>query len=271
MRTTKSAVAVGLVLLIGLVGALLMSSPTQAEPKKLKVSSSEAGPWGDNLTRPLFENLGPFVPMDSVPDRFFVKNNSNQPARATLAVIDRGAGNEFEQLLSFTASVGGETTEIPAFVDSKKKCKTYVTGDSIAPGAVQPVDVTLNFADTDGQVAMDQTASVEFVLTLSQVGPKGKVDICGVQAVAEPYELCSQPRSAVVNVLGRSSCAQVKGVAAFADPGAGSGPDGVAAGTLAGTGAPRDVATLLGIATVLLGSGALLLVVRRRRPGPRSV
>lgn len=270
MRAARNALAVGLVLLTGLVAALLMSSPTQAEPKKLKVSSSEDGPWVDNLTRPLFEGLGPFVPEDEVPDRFFVKNNSNQPARATLAVVDRGAANEFEQLLSFTTTVGDVTSDVPVIVDSRKKCKTYVTGRSIEPGAVQAVDVTLHFADADGQVAMGQTAGVDFVLTLSQVGPKGKVDICGTQAVAEPYELCSQPSSAVVNIIGRSDCSQVKGVSAFAGGGAGSGPT-TGAGMLAGTGAPRDAGTLLGIAAVLVSAGGLLLVVRRRRSPSHSV
>lgn len=272
MRATRSAVVVGLVLLTGLVAALLMTSPTQAEPKKLKVSSSENGPWADSLTRPLFEGLGPFVPQDSVPDRFYVKNNSNQPARATLAVIDRGASNEFEELLSFSATVGSETMQIPVFVDSKKKCRSYVTGESIPAGGVQPVDVTLQFADAEGQIAMDQTASVDFVLTLSQVGPKGKVDICGSQAVAEPYEFCSQPNSAVVNALGRSSCAQVKGVSALAGDGLGSGPAARGGGSmLAETGAPRGTGTLLGIAALLLTSGALLLVVRHRRPPDSSV
>jgi LPXTG-motif cell wall-anchored protein len=263
MTRTRASTAVGLALLVGLVATLLSSAPTQAEPKKLLVSSTGVGnAWADNLTRPLFDGVGPFVPRDQVPDRFYVKNNSKQPARATLAVIDRGASNDLAELLSFTVNVGGVESDVPVLVDSKKKCKSYVTGGSIPPGGVQPVDVTLRFADASGQRAMDETASVDFVLTLSQVGPKGKVDICGAQAVAEPYQLCSQPSIAVVNVLGRSSCPEVKGSSAIAGAAPASGA--VGSGHLAETGAPRSTGSLLGLAVALLASGALLVV--RRRP-----
>jgi hypothetical protein len=263
MTRIRAATVAGLALLAGLVAALLLSSPTQADPKKLLVSSTgAAGSWANHLTRPLFEGHGPFVPRDQVPDRFYLKNNSNQPARATLAVVDRGSRNNFEELLSFTVNVGGVESDVPVFVDSKKKCKSYVTGESIPPGGVQPVDVTLRFVDATGQIGMDQTASVDFVLTLSQVGPQGKVDICGAQAVAEPYQVCSQPSSAVVNVLGHSACPEVKGVSAIAGAAPASGA--VGSGNLADTGAPRSTGSLLTLAVALLASGALLVV--RRRP-----
>ena len=252
MKPTRIATAVGVVLLTALMSALLIPSPSQAEPKKLKVSSTATGPWSDHLTTPLFEGDGPFVPADAVPDRFYLKNSSNQPARATLAVVDRGATNAFEQNVTFTTDIGGVTSTVPVL---KTKCKTYVTGPSIPAGGVQPVDVTLNFADVTGQVAMNEQASVDFVLTLSQVGPKGKVDICGAQAMAEPYTECASKNKTVVTVLGVASCPQVKGVEA-------SRADG---GTLATTGAPRGAGTLGALGLALLAGGAGILGVRRRR------
>ena len=255
MKPTRIATAVGIVLLAALMSALLISSPSQAEPKKLKVSSTATGPWADHLTTPLFEGDGPFEPADVVPDRFYLKNSSNQPARATLAVVDRGASNAFEQNVSFTTDIGGVTSTVPVFVDSRTKCKTYVTGPSIPAGGVQPVDVTLNVADVTGQVAMNEQASVDFVLTLSQVGPKGKVDICGAQATAEPYTECASKNNTVVTVLGAATCPQIKGVEATR----------AAGGTLATTGAPRGAGTLGALGLALLTGGAGLLVVRRRR------
>lgn len=256
MKLTRIATAVGVVLLTALLSALLVSSPSQAEPKKLKVSSSATGPWSDHLTTPLFEGDGPFVPADAVPDRFYLKNDSQQPARATLAVVNRGSSNAFAQALSFTTDIGGVRSTVPVYADSKTKCKTYVTGPSIPAGGVQPVDVTLNFGDVAGQVAMNEQAGVSFVLTLSQVGPKGKVDICGVQARAEPATACAGATNTVVAVLGTATCPQVKGVQASR---------AAAGGTLAATGAPRGVGTLGALGVALLAGGAGLLVVRRRR------
>ncbi|MGN6131057.1 MAG: hypothetical protein ACTHOK_12025 [Nocardioidaceae bacterium] len=250
---------------------LLTGSPTQADPKKLLVSN-DGVTWGDNLTKPLFGELGPLVPQDKVKSSFFLKNNSHQPARATLAVVDRGPANDFTQALTFDYDVAGTTTPIPVAVDQKPKCKTYVTGPSIEPGKTQQVKVGVNFADVAGQTATGQTSTVDFVLTLSQVGPNGRVDICGEQAPAQPYQECKNPALQVVTVVGKPTCAEVLGTEALrgGKQGTSAGASGNAVGdsVLAATGAPRSVSTLLPLAVGLLVAGAGLMVVRRRREEP---
>ena len=265
-RFVRLLAAVLAIVLTALVTSFLSSSPSTAAPNRLLVSNTD-GSFSDNLTTPLFGNLGPFVPKDSVSDTFYVKNNSNQPARATFAVLStRPSGeakNDFEDRLTFSYRVG-ETPGQPTVIERpQNKCKVYTTGSTIKPGASQPIEVNLDFADADGQTAQDQRARVSFVVTLSQVTQKGMIDICGVQAEAEPFTVCKSPNAAVVTLVGKTPCPQVKGAEAFAagSPGAavGSGPN-----ALGDTGAPRSIITVLPLALGLLLAGALLLAARRR-------
>ena len=255
------------IVLTSLVTSFLSSSPSTAAPNRLLVSDTgAAGTWSDNLTSPLFDELGPFVPLDNESDSFWVKNNSNQPARATFAVLstrpDGEPKNDFEDRLEFTYDVGetnGEPTEVIRY---QNRCKAYVTGATIPPGESMPVNVGLTFADADGLTAQDQQARVSFVVTLSQVTQKGMIDICGVQAEAEPFTVCKSPNAAVVTLVGRTPCPQVKGAEAFADTrgaAVGSGPN-----ALGDTGAPRSITTVLPLALGLLLAGGLLLAARRR-------
>lgn len=257
-------VGVTTIVAAALAAALLSSSPSAAAPQRLLVSNDDAS-WSQNLTTPLFEELGPFVPQDDVTDRFYVKNNSNQPARATFRVYKDAELNDFERNLTFTYSVGETGTDEPVVVGKQNKCKAYVTGPTIKPGESQPINVSLQFADVQGQVAMDETANVDMVVTLSQVTPKGMVDICGAQARAEPSTECKSPNAAVVTLIGQARCPVVAGVEAFADTG--GAPSGTAnrAAALGSTGAPRNLSTLLPLSLAMLASGAALLAFRKRR------
>ena len=167
-----------LALVAGLLGVLSLGSPAYAAQKKLKLATSAAGPFGDHLTTPLFE--GTYVPGD-VTSSFYVKNDSPQTARATIALVEKAPVNDFERALSFSASVDGTTgTPVPMFEDKKKnQCRTLVTGPTMDGGAVQRIDVSMLIADS---APMDQGASFSFVVTLSQVTNKGKVDVCGPQS-----------------------------------------------------------------------------------------
>jgi hypothetical protein len=256
MRTPRLATRLGLVLLAVLLSGVLLSQPSRADPKTLQVSTSAAGPWADALPTALFAGQGPVVPADVLPDRFFVRNGSDRPARATLAVVVRGPATELARRTSLSTEVGGVHGDIPVAVDPETTCKTYVTGPVVAPGAAQPVNVTLRVADLEKQVAMHDRLAVDLVLTLAQPGPAGEVDICGVEAVADgPGTSCPDPDVTVVTVLGAAACPQT---AAAARPGA-----------LGDTGAPRGVATLTGLGLVLLTGGALLVARRVRPGGPR--
>jgi len=226
-----------LALVAALLGVLSLGTPAYADQKKLKLATSAAGPFGDHLTTPLFE--GTYVP-GSATSSFYVKNDSSQTARATIALVEKAPVNDFERALSFAASVDGTTgTPVPLFEDKKKnQCRTLVTGPTMAGGAVQRIDVSMLIADS---APMDQSATFTFVVTLSQVTNKGKVDVCGPQS---PGATTTR-----VEVLGAAaSTTQPPATRKVATASSGRNLSNVVAGGL-----------------VLLASGALLFTALRRR------
>jgi hypothetical protein len=190
-RLTRAWAAAVVVALLGVLG---LSAPAYAEQKKLKLATTASGPFGDHLTTPLFS--GTYVP-GAATSSFYVKNSSAQTARATIALVEKAPVNAFERALTFSASVDGSSgTPVPLFEDRKKnRCRTIVTGPTMAAGAVQRVDVSMHVA---GSAPMDQHASFAFVVTLSQVTNTGKVDVCGPQS----------PGGATARVNGAGSATQ---------------------------------------------------------------
>ncbi len=234
MRATLTR-AWAIALVVALLGLLGLNAPAYAEQKKLKLATSAAGPFGDHLTAPLF--TGTYVP-GSATGSFYVKNSSPQTARATIALVEKAPVNDFERALSFSASVGGTSgTAVPFFEDRKKnQCRTIVTGPTMAGGAVQRIDVAMHVADG---APLDQHASFSFVVTLSQVTNKGKVDVCGPQS----------PGDTTARVTGEGSAAQEP--APVLKQGAG------------GRALPNVVGASL--ALVAAGGGLFLAALRRRR------
>jgi hypothetical protein len=243
------AVLVALAMLV-----LVLSAPSQADPKKLLVANSATGPFKDNLATPLFKNEGPFVPLDDVTSSFWVKNNSPQPARLTVAVVNRGTTNEFEQALTFDVNIQGTQSTSTVPDPGSPGCHLVTTGPNIGPGSVQKVDVGLAVADLQEQIGMNQAASLDFVVTLSQVGPKGQIQVCGQQATAQPVEVKGEQATAgqcaknvVVTVAGKPTCV----------------PTAVDAGLSYDE--PRDPAEVAGLALLLTGGGAAMMWWGNRR------
>lgn len=238
---------------------LVLGSPSQADPKKLLVANSASGPYQSNLAHPLFDGKGPFVPLDESTSSFWVKNNTKQIARLTVAVVNRGGTNEFEQALSFNVDIQGTQSSGMVTDPSNPSCQLVTTGPNIGPGATQKVDVGLAVADLQQQVGQSQAASLDFVVTLSQVGPKGQVQVCGAQATAQPIEVKGEQATAgagqqgqcakniVVTVAGKPTCV----------------PTAVDAGVSYDE--PRSPAEVAGLALLLLGGGAGLVVWGNRR------
>lgn len=238
-RTLRSLVALVAAALL----CIMSSSPAQADPDRLMLGLSQAGPFTENLSTPLF--TGTYVP-GTATSTFYVKNESPSTTRATIALVPKDAINEFERSLSFTASVGGQTgTSVPLQQQQQKKneCRTIVTGPTVAPGAVQRIDVTMHIDPELSRSAMRQSASFAFVVTLSQVTKQGKVDVCGTQS----------PGGAV----------QVRGAQA-AMPAAGTN------GAQELSTAPRSSAFVVGTAAAFLLTGGMLLLARRRRRAVES-
>ena len=233
---------------------LVLDAPSQADPKKLLVSSSATGPFRNNLAHPLFEGSGPFVPLDQVSNTFYVENNSSQPARVTVRVVNRGTTNDFERALTFDVNIRGTRTSGSVPETGSTGCHLVTTGPNIAPGGVQKVDVGLAVADLQQQIGMDQAASLDFVVTLSQVGPKGQIQVCGAQATAQPVEVKGEQATAgecaknvVVTVAGQPTCV----------------PTAVDAGLSYDE--PRSPAEVAGLAILLMGGGATLMWWGNRR------
>ncbi|MGH3347712.1 MAG: hypothetical protein ACRDO4_12085 [Nocardioides sp.] len=226
-----------LAVVAALLGVLSLGTPAYADQKKLKLAGSAAGPFGDHLTTPLFE--GTYVP-GSATSSFYVKNDSSQTARATIALVEKAPVNDFERALSFSASVDGTTgTPVPLFEDQKKnQCRTIVTGPTMDGGAVQRIDVNMHVA---GSAPMDENASFSFVVTLSQVTKKGKVDVCGPQSPGGP--------AARVEVLGASATASPTAAATEVEPAS----------------AGRSLPNVVAGGFVLVAAGALLFAALRRR------
>ena len=250
-RITLSALAVlaALAMLI-----LVVSSPSQADPKKLLVSNSSNGPFQNNLATPLFQGSGPFVPLDQASNAFYVKNNSPQPARVTVQVVNRDDTNDFEKALTFNINIQGTQSSSSVPDPGNKGCSLVTTGPNIAPGGVQKVDVGVAVADLQQQIGMDQAASLDFVVTLSQVGPKGQIQVCGAQATAQPVEVKGEQATAgecaknvVVTVAGRPTCV----------------PTSVDAGLSYDE--QRSPAEVAGLGILLIGGGATLMWWGNRR------
>ena len=242
--STRTSRTLALALLAALLHVVALGAPAHADPDRLRLSLSQTGPFTESLSTPLFS--GSYVP-GTATSTFFVKNDSPSTTRATISVVPKTAVNALESALSFTASVGGQQGDVPVplFVDKKKnQCRTIVTGPTINPGGTQQVDVTMHVNDgTNGfpefpQPATQQTASFSFVVTLSQVTTKGKVDVCGPQS----------PGGQTVQVLGAQSA---RTTASDVTP--------------ASSEAVRSSGFVAGLAAVVLGAGALLLVGTRRR------
>jgi hypothetical protein len=224
-------------LLVAALLGVVAGSPAHADPQRLMLGLSQAGPFTESLSTPLFS--GSYVP-GTATSSFYVKNESPSTTRATIALVPKAAVNELERSLSFSATVGGQSgTAVPLHQDNKKnQCRTLVTGPTVAPGGVQRVDVTMMIDSGLSRAAMNQSASFTFVVTLSQVTTKGKVDVCGTQSPG-----------GTVGVLGAGATARSAGVDLSSQPVA----------------TPRRVSLVAGVATAFLLSGGLLFLTARRR------
>lgn len=237
--STRTSRAVAIALLAALLNVVALGAPAHADPDRLRLSLSQTGPFTESLSTPLFS--GSYVP-GTATSTFFVKNDSPSTTRATLSLAPKSSYNAFEQALSFTASVGGVNgTRVPLYEDTRKHlCRTLVTGPTIAPGGVQEIDVSMIVDSNFPQPVTTQTASFSFVVALSQVTSKGKVDVCGPQSPGGQSE----------QVLGTQSMS-VQPMSSELAP--------------ASSGAVRGVGFVAGLATGVLGAGVLLLLGARRR------
>ncbi|QBR92164.1 hypothetical protein [Nocardioides euryhalodurans] len=239
---------------------LLTAPPAYAEHAELLVSTSPDGPFRTQLSQALFHDAGPFVPRTGATRTYYVKNTSPHVARTTVSLVDTAGSNAFEQALTFELAVG-DTVSTGALGGAV--CHLLATGPDLAPGEVQAVQVGVSVADLAGQQGMRAQATLDLVTTLSQVGPSGEVDVCGVQATTTEDATTTQDapddedceRAAVVTVSGSASCVPVAvdgGVPEPATPAAGA-------------------RTVAGAATVLVALGALLLIWGgRRRTDPEA-
>lgn len=210
-----------ILLLLGLACTpLAFSVPAEAGDSGVQVSTKPTGPFRDQLGRQLFAGAGKLVPGDRVTRTFYVRNDSDVVARTTVVVSDAGPHNHFSEAIDVGVDMGRVSSSGPLQPDDPD-CRLTTTGRNLAPGAVQAIEVTLDFRDVTGSRGAAQEASIDLLVTLSQVDAGGVVEICGEQATdddpgdpdgpADPAgaddnadDTCRQ--GAVVTVTGTQSC-----------------------------------------------------------------
>jgi hypothetical protein len=205
-------------LLLGLAcSPLLVSSPAEAGDSGVQVSMSPTGPFRDQLHRQLFAGTGKLVPGDRVTRTFYVRNDSDVVARTTVAVSGSGKGSELADSLAVSVDLGDVSSSGSLGTDDPG-CTLTTTGTNLAPGAVQAVAVALELDDVTGTRAAAQGASLDLLVTLTQVGESGVIETCGEQATADPVPADDAPgggtapeedrceQGAVVTVTGTPSC-----------------------------------------------------------------
>lgn len=238
--------------------ALGLHAPAMADADGIELSS-DARSWSPALTEPLFHQLPRLVPGDDVTRTFYVKNASGVPARATVEVVPPARRTELAKHLRVRTTIGRVTGAQDVGELGGSPCRTLVTGPSMMPGQGQRVDVALSLPNLPGQVAQRSSVDLALVVRLTEVTPSGAVDICGVQAEAEPFAPCDP---GVVALTGSAAlCAdEVAGVEQEAATAGGVQP------TLPAAGAPADAVelALTGLGVTLLG--AVLVLLRRRLP-----
>jgi hypothetical protein len=204
------------VLLLGLAcSPWLLSAPAEAGDSGVQVSMSPTGPFRDQLHRQLFAGTGKLVPGDRVTRTFYVRNDSDVVARTTIAVSGSGQQNELADAIDVSVDLGAVSSAGSLETDDPS-CTLTTTGANLAPGAVQAVEVALELDDVTGTRAAAQRASLDFLVTLTQV-KTGVIETCGEQETGdrEPEgdpgsdadlddDRCEQ--GAVITVTGAPSC-----------------------------------------------------------------
>ncbi len=203
-------------LMLGLAcSPLLVSAPAEAGDAGVQVSTSPTGPFRDQLHRQLFAGTGKLVPGDQATRTFYVRNDSDVVARTTVAVSGSGQQNELADSIDVSVDLSDVSSSGPLETDDPS-CTLTATGPNLAPGEVQAVEVALEFDDVTGTRAAAQRASLDLLVTLTQVGETGVIETCGEQATADPVPNDDDPGSdsdddrcdqgAVVTVTGTPSC-----------------------------------------------------------------
>ncbi len=263
MRALRAATTLALT-------ALMVSVPTAAaaDPDRIELSL-DGRSWASTLGGPLFGEAPVLVPLDSVNGSFYVRNASNVPAAASIEVVRPEAPSELDQHLRVTWGLGDVESAGTVGTIVRGRCTTTITGRALLPGEWQRVDVELGLPDLDGRTAQGAATDLSMLVRLTQARTPGAVKVCGSEA-ARPEGPSGGPSgerppgpaagdrcagSEVVLVgTGRAGCDdEVAGVTGSRLPGTGS-PAGLRERLLLGLGA--------------VGTGALLMAVRRR--GARS-
>lgn len=258
--TYRRAIAAAGALAVAAVLIILFAPVARAGgDRQLLVGESAGGPFADNLPTSLFP--GRYVPDQEVTRTFWVKNNSTDLARTIVTVLPADSANELSDALSFDVAIG-DAQPAPGVPELPLECLT-IPGRHLDPGEVQPVEVTMRIADLEGQAGMDEVASVDLVVSLTQTAGTGDIDICGDEGEQETDDpggsdpgpgSDGQPdctHDVVVSTGGTPTC-----VPTSVPAGSGSGYGG---------GGARDPETAGGWALALMGGGAALLLASRRR------
>jgi hypothetical protein len=224
----------------GLIAAsIAAASPAAADDPPVILVSSDGVTFAPQLASGLFAGAGLLVPGDSNVTRFWIKNPTPSPASVEVTVAQIVTpSKEF----ATNVTLGSWNSLAPATItrswETLKRCGVIVMPRTLAPGGTLEVDLTIAMLNATGNVAQNQTGSLNAVIDMQD-------------AAAGPIvaPVCAKPVTPVTPVnpvepVGTHNTGGLPGLMAF-------------------TGI--DPTALLFVAAILLGAGWFLVVVRRRR------
>ncbi len=158
-RLRAGALAAFASLVVAVAGVLALATPASAAASGVLLSA-DGVTFSSTYSGALFGSTTLMVPQSTQSGRFWVKNDSSEPAYLRVSVkAVSGSGTAFSGAVSLRASTPVITgPSVP--VDAALPCYVLNQGQVLAPGAVARIDIVLAVGDLTG--TSGQNANLRF-------------------------------------------------------------------------------------------------------------
>jgi hypothetical protein len=179
MRRALAASVVALALVAG------AATPAQAAPTGSVLVSTDGTAYSASLPGGVFPETTVMVPGASQTAALYVKNDSTVPSYLFVTATGMSATSpDFAKALTLRATSGTTPAGRAIQLGGTATCATLLS-ESLAPGAVTRLALTLTMADVPAQVAQGESVTAALVLALHEAGtgiaPVSGCDLSGVQ------------------------------------------------------------------------------------------
>lgn len=245
----------GVAIAIVAVGSFLgtASAPANAADQVLLVSADGTN-FSSALPHPLFSQDLRLVPHDSLSKNLWVRNTGTQAGRLRVAMLDATSDNA-DLAAAFSVSIvesGGRGLSTPSTIADAQPCTVLLSDIIVQPGQTLKVVVRASVANLDGRKGANGRVSFSFRAALSDPAVPGPT----------PATTCTLGQGDFGAEIPGTDNPTTKPTAAPTPAPSDEGGHLAQTGTLI-------VAQTLGIASLALVAGTLLVMVgkRRRRQG----